>query len=387
MQRSFLVFENSIKSQETLKRYKYYLDIFIKFFHLKDYDSLAAMDSKQLQVMVEDYVMDLKKRVNPNSVPTYINPLQTFLDVNENEIKWKKIKRLFPAKIKTTGRKAYSREDIARMLDLEPKQRNRVIIHILASAGMRKGALHDLRIKHLKKMEHDCYSFLVYAGSTEEHWSFLTPEASKELDLYLEKRKNDGEKLNGNSPVLRMTYQIGLQKVRPMSDKSVDQTVERIVKRARLREKTGNRYDKMLNHGFRKRFETILKMNKEIPVAVSEKLIGHKAYYDDRGNHIQLDDNYFVPEVEQLFKFFQKIIPELTIDDSQRWKIKTALLETENDKLQLDTVKNSELVKIQQKHEEEKEEMRCSLKMYVAKMKSIEKRLDNIYLHISKNKD
>jgi len=72
------------------------------------------MDSKQLQVMVEDYVMDLKKRVNPNSVPTYINPLQTFLDVNENEIKWKKIRRLFPAKIKATGRKAYTREDIAR---------------------------------------------------------------------------------------------------------------------------------------------------------------------------------------------------------------------------------------------------------------------------------
>ena len=42
--------------------------------------------------MVEDYVIDLKKRVNPNSVPTYVNPLQTFLDVNENEIKWKKIR-------------------------------------------------------------------------------------------------------------------------------------------------------------------------------------------------------------------------------------------------------------------------------------------------------
>jgi len=334
MQRSFLVFENSIKSAETLKRYKYYLDIFIKFFHLKDYDSLASMDSKQLQLMVEDYVMDLKKRVNPNSVPTYINPLQTFLDVNENEIKWKKIKRLFPGKIKATGRKAYSGEDIARMLNLEPKQRNRVIIHILASTGMRKGALHDLRIKHLKKMEHDCYSFLIYGGSTEEHWSFLTPEASKELDLYLEKRKNDGEQLDGDSPVLRTTYQLGIQKVRPMSDKSIDQTVERIVKRARLREKTGNRYDKMLNHGFRKRFETILKMNKEIPVAVTEKLIGHKAYYDDRGNHIQLDENYFVPEVEQLFEFFEKVIPDLTINNSSKQQAEIEILKKENSKLE-----------------------------------------------------
>jgi len=95
MQRSFLVFENCIKSPKTLKRYKYYLDIFIKFFHLKDYDSVATMDSKQLQIMVEDYIMDLKKRVNPNSVPTYINPLQTFLDVNENEIKEHELNVIF----------------------------------------------------------------------------------------------------------------------------------------------------------------------------------------------------------------------------------------------------------------------------------------------------
>jgi len=352
MQRSFLVFENSIKSPETLKRYKYYLDIFIKFFHLKDYDSLASMDSKQLQVMVEDYVMDLKKRVNPNSVPTYINPLQMFFDVNDNEIKWKKIRRLFPAKIKATGRKAYTRDDIARMLNLEPKQRNRVIIHILASTGMRKGALPDLQIKHLKKMEHDCYSFLVYEGSTEEHWSFLTPEASRELDLYFEERKNDGEKLDGNSPVFRMTYQIGIQKVRPMSDKAIDQTVGRIVRRARLREKNGNRYDKMLNHGFRKRFETIVKMNNEIPVAIAERLIGHKAYYDDRGNHIQLDENYFVPEVEQLFKFFEKAIPDLTISDEERIKLENEKLKEEKSenellKAKLDTFQE-ELEKVKQ---------------------------------------
>jgi len=354
MQRSFLLFENAIKSPETLSRYKYYVDIFMKFYHLKDYDSLSTMDSKQLQVMVEDYVMDLKKRVNPNSVPTYVNPLQTFLDVNENEIKWKKIRRLFPAKIKATGRKAYTRDDIARMLSLEPKQRNRVIIHILASTGMRKGALPKLRIKHLKKMEHDCYSFLVYEGSTEEHWSFLTPEASKELDLYFEKRKTDGEKLDGNSPVFRMTYQVGIQKVRPMTDKAIDQTVERIVKRARLREKNGNRYDKMLNHGFRKRFETIVKMNKEIPVAVTEKLIGHKAYYDDRGNHIQQDESYFVPEVEQLFQFFEKAVPDLTIDDSER---KQALLDVAlKEKSELEH-KNEELQKMKEDIEKIKQKV------------------------------
>ena len=48
------------------------------------------MNNDKLQEMIEDYVMDLKKRVSPNSVPTYITPLQTFLEVNDSVLKWKK---------------------------------------------------------------------------------------------------------------------------------------------------------------------------------------------------------------------------------------------------------------------------------------------------------
>jgi hypothetical protein len=101
MQRSLLLFENVIKSKETLKRYKYYLDMFLKFYHLKDYDSLVSMNTDKLQIMIEDYIMDLKKRVNPNSVPTYVTPIQTFMEVNDSNLNWRKINRLYPAKIKS----------------------------------------------------------------------------------------------------------------------------------------------------------------------------------------------------------------------------------------------------------------------------------------------
>jgi len=215
------------------------------------------MNNDKLQIMIEDYVMDLKKRVNPNSVPTYITPLQTFLEVNDSDLKWKKIHRLYPAKVKSGGRTAYNTEDIKKMLELEPQRRNRALIHILASTGMRKGALSHLKISNLKQMPRECYAVLVYEDSIEEYWTFLTPEASKELDLYFEERKNDGESLNENNPIFRSKYQFGLQKIVPMTDKSIDQTMERVVKRAGVRQrKTHNRYDKMLEHAFRKRFET-----------------------------------------------------------------------------------------------------------------------------------
>ena len=331
MQRSLLLFENAIKSKVTLDRYVYYLKRFQKFYHLKDYDSIIGISPDKLQIMIEDYVMDLKKRVNPNSVSTYVTPIQTFLEVNDLDLKWKKINRLFPAKIKATGRKAYTTEDIQKMLDNEKKKRNRALIHVLASTGARKGAIPDLQIKHLKKMPDNCYAVLFYEDSIEEYCSFLTPEASLELDLYLEERKNNGELLVPSSPLFRKHYQIGIQKVIPINNKSLDQIMERIVNRINIREKKShNRYDKMLEHAFRKRFETIMKLNKDIPIAVAEKMIGHKSYFDDRGNKIQLDENYVVPEINQLFEFFKLAIPQLTIDDKERNKIE---IENQNKKI------------------------------------------------------
>lgn len=90
MQRCLLLFENAIKSKVTLDRYTYYLTRFMKFYHLKNYDSIMSIKSEKLQIMIEDYVMDLKKKVNPNSVPTYLTPIQTFLEVNDMDLKWKK---------------------------------------------------------------------------------------------------------------------------------------------------------------------------------------------------------------------------------------------------------------------------------------------------------
>jgi len=101
----------------------------------------------------------------------------------------------------------------------------------------------------------------------------------------------------------------------------------------------------MLEHAFRKRFETIVKLNKEIPVAVAEKLIGHKAYYDDRGNHIQLDENYVVPEVERLFEFFEHAISELTIDNSTRKQAELDQMKQNQSEYEKEKMKFNNLIK------------------------------------------
>ena len=69
-QRSLLLFEQSVKSIATLVNYKDHLKRFLKFVKIQDCDSLIKMPKEQTQELVEDYVMYLKRTVNPVS-PTY----------------------------------------------------------------------------------------------------------------------------------------------------------------------------------------------------------------------------------------------------------------------------------------------------------------------------
>jgi len=128
LQRSLLIFQNSLRSQESVKAYTYNLEKFLSFYKLRDFDSMLSINVEKLQIMIEDYVMELKRKLNPNSIPSYVNPLKLFLESNDIDLNWRKIKRLFPAPVKPSGDAAYSTEDIKKMLDCTPNLRNKTLI-------------------------------------------------------------------------------------------------------------------------------------------------------------------------------------------------------------------------------------------------------------------
>ena len=154
-QRSFLLFENSIKSDATKKTYLYHLNNFVKFYHIKDYDSLTAITTEKMQIMVEDYVMHLKKVNSLNYINLPVAAIKAFLDCNDIELRWKKIKRLFPAKKKKTGGEAWTTEEVVKILSFTKEIRTKAIIHFLASSGIRIGAIETLKMKNIKDIE-DC---------------------------------------------------------------------------------------------------------------------------------------------------------------------------------------------------------------------------------------
>jgi len=278
--------------------------------------------------MIEDYVMHIKKNINPNTVPSYVYPLKLFFDSNDVDLKWRKIKKLFPAPVKITGDTAYSTADIQKMLESTPILKNKALIHFLASTGCRIGALSDLQLRHIIQMPHNCKAIQVYEDSIEEYYTFLTPEASNVLDEYLEQRRKDNECLTPESPVFRTKYALGVAKSKSLTKKAMQAIIDRALRNANIRhfsEKRNGRYKTQLDHGFRKRFDTILKLNKNVNDNIIEKMMGHK-----KG----LDGVYLKPTLQEMFEEFKAGIIDLTIDDSERLRLKNEKLEKEKSELQ-----------------------------------------------------
>ena len=296
--RSLVLFEESIKSKYTLINYNSHLKQFTKFMGLESANSLVSIPPAQLQHKIEDYLITLKYTINPNSVPSKFQGIKHFCIMNEININWNKIHRMFPARQKIQNLRSYTTSEIGMMLDAESHPRNKALIHFLASTGARIGVFdHPLQVGHIRKMPHGCCAVLLYAGNVEEYWSFLTPQAYRALEAYFELRRQE-ESFGPNTPLFQTrNKQLGWSGARS--------AVYRTILRSEIsRHKQNGRYDVQADHGFRKRFNTILKLNNSVNYNIAEKLMGHK-----KG----LDGTYLTPTIDELFTEFRKAIDKLTI--------------------------------------------------------------------------
>jgi len=83
MQRSLLVFENAIKSEETKKQYLYQLEKLRRWTGIKDYDSLLEGPDNKIQILLEDYLFHLKKTLSPKYDSTTKIRIKTIQNGNE----------------------------------------------------------------------------------------------------------------------------------------------------------------------------------------------------------------------------------------------------------------------------------------------------------------
>ncbi|MCH7940541.1 MAG: hypothetical protein IH842_01010 [Thaumarchaeota archaeon] len=313
-QRSYQIFVSVTMSDKTRVGYIRDLNKFLAFTKVADYDTLAKLGVDTIQEFLEDYIAELKRR-NITSIRTRLAGPELFFDMNKKLFYKKILHRLLPSNDNVMGGNvAYTNEDITKMLSSTFKPRTKAIIHLLASTGIRPGAFDDppLQMKHLQKIE-DCQSIKIYDGSRESYFAFLTPECVEAFNDYFESRKLNGEKLTPESYVFH-TYNTKTKLNEYLSSGGVTGILKKLIKKAgisriRINHKT---YDKAIAYGFRKRFNTILKLNNEINSNIVEKLLGHRN---------GLDGHYFTPTREESFKEFQKGIADLTIDPTKRQEV------------------------------------------------------------------
>ena len=324
-QKSMMLFESTIKSDATKQTYQLHLRKLLQYSKIKDYDSLITLGPKQIQTLLEDYLLYCRKKYSANSISVIFSCYQSFFSYHVDGINFKRLRRMYPAKEKLSGKQAYTTDQVRFLIENTISREIKTALHFMACSGVRIGSLCDLKLKHLEDMPNGCKSVLVYADTISEYTTFITPECFEVLENYLAWRKQKGQTITKDSYVF----------VRPdgKKHKPNDQAVALCMLSTKLlnREKSNKiRYDVQSSHGLRKRFNTILKLNNEINPNIAERLLGHS-------QSIKLDNSYFTPSKDQLFNEYQKAIPELLIDEKYKLKFelknqKAKIKDLESDK-------------------------------------------------------
>ena len=324
-QRSYIMYQSSLKSDSTKKSYDRCLGIFLKYSHIKDFDSLLKLTPEDTQRMIEDYA--LSHNSSRGSLKVMLHALKAFYSMNDVILNWHKLFRMLPEQKKTRGDIPYTTEQLRTVLSTFKNPKWRAIIHFIASSGVRVGFVEELKMKHLERIGDNCRSVVVYADTKDEYITFIHQEAVKALDEYFETRKKNGEILTPESWVF-----VGLEMSnKPMTARRISTQMCRNVRMFLERgEMVDGRYRTSVVHGIRKRFNTIMKDNDSINKSHIEKMLGHSQ------SSIKLDSVYHKPTTERMFVEYQKAIPQLVIDDSYRLEISLKQSEDELKRLQDD---------------------------------------------------
>jgi integrase len=311
-------FMSTVKSEETKKMYKIYIKYFEDFAGIS-LPELLKLSVEQNQNIIINYIVMMKEKgLSTSSIKGRVAPISSFLQLNDIVLNIKKMSKFYPEAKKTVSDEAYTTEDIKAMLNIA-KPRMRVMILIYSSTGIRKSALLDLKVKHIKKIpEFNLYKFTIYENSKEQHTCYCTPECSKAIDEYLEYRRQAGEVITKDSFLIRNDFsksnEESIKNPKPLTEKNINTVVRQLLIKANLRTEHENQYerrDKSMFHAFRKRFATTL-ANAGVNHLVKELLMGHS---------IGLDNSYYRPNEQTMLTEFAKAIPALTISDEERLKV------------------------------------------------------------------
>ena len=147
-----------------------------------------------------------RKEITAATIRNYVKSIKLFCEMADIPIPWKKITRGLPKGRKYADDRIPTLEEIRKLVEY-PDRRIKAIVYTTASSGIRLGAWDYLQWVHIRPMDKDgevvAAKMIVYAGEEEEYFSFISPEAWRALNEWMNYRETSGEQICKDSWIMR----------------------------------------------------------------------------------------------------------------------------------------------------------------------------------------
>lgn len=223
MDSPYFRFIYALKAPETKRQYPKRLEVFLDYLKLQgttieekanQFYEFIHQDPKTFQNALLHYIIfqiERAKRgeISESTIPNYYKPIKLFCDMNDVVINWRLVTRGIPKGRHASEDRVPTRNELKKLLEY-PDRRIRPIILTMVSSGIRLGAWDYLKWKHIIPIRNEdddgeivAAKIIVYAGEIEKYYSFITAEAYRSLKDWMDHRESYGEKVKGESWLMR----------------------------------------------------------------------------------------------------------------------------------------------------------------------------------------
>ena len=314
----------------------------MKFVGNESFDDLLVNaedveSQKQIQKQIINFIMHLRSQnLARSNIAGHVSAIKHFYSMNDIlGINWDKINKFKGEEQEREEDRPYTREEVKLMIDNALSLRDKALISLFASSGIRKGGIIDLRIRDLTPIpKYNIYRVTVYARTSERYYTFCTLETRKFIDDYLAWRERLGEGITDNTILFRKEFDIRVpfevrNNVRGLTLSGVTSIIRELSYDLGIRQiqhlTEGQQFGKvkhtvMLIHGLRKFFDTTCTLNGMEKLYV-EILMGH-----DTG----LTGKYFKPTWHEILegnnrmRGYISVMNDLTINEENRLRKQVA---------------------------------------------------------------
>lgn len=335
---SYTNFVNALRSPITRTVYENSLKRFMEFCNIGHPDELLQKDPRMIQASIIDWITSLRnppRSLSHASLNINKSAILTFYQMNDVTLNSKKIGRYLGERQRQHKDRAYTTEEIHKLLEISD-ERMKVVILLFASCGLRPGALPDLKMRHLHYLEeYSMYKITFYEGHEKEYFTFCTPECAKAIKSYLDYRQRCGERLTDNSPLIRRQFdRLDIDQVRnprPLKLRGINMILDQILYKSgvhKLEPRTEDhtkdkRKDTARATGFRK-FAITNMAEAGVDFEIRESLVGHS---------LGLSGHYLRHSEQTTIMEYLKAVDSLTINKENRLKRKVKILTMQVDKI------------------------------------------------------